>query len=47
MANDLTGGARTAGSARSDFTPVSLLGTIPFVLTVCPSLPVKSVDDLI
>ncbi|MBC7779795.1 MAG: tripartite tricarboxylate transporter substrate binding protein [Proteobacteria bacterium] len=30
-----------------DFAPVSLLGTIPFVLTVHPSLPVKTVDDLI
>ena len=30
-----------------DFAPVSLLGTIPFVLNVHPSLPVKSVDDLV
>ncbi len=30
-----------------DFAPVSLLGTIPFVLSVHPSLPAKSVDDLI
>ena len=30
-----------------DFAPVTLLGTIPFVLTVHPSVPVKSVDDLI
>jgi len=30
-----------------DFAPVTLLGTIPFALAVQPSLPVKSVDDLI
>jgi tripartite-type tricarboxylate transporter receptor subunit TctC len=30
-----------------DFEPVSLLGTIPFVLTVNPALPVQSVDALI
>lgn len=30
-----------------DFAPVTLLGTIPFVLSVHPSLPVKSVDQLV
>ena len=30
-----------------DFAPVTLLGTISFVLSVHPSLPVKSVDDLV
>lgn len=30
-----------------DFAPVTLLGTISFVLSVHPSLPVKSVDDFI
>src|SRR3954468_8598485 len=30
-----------------DFAPVTLLGKISFVLSVHPSLPVKSVDDLI
>src|SRR4051812_29476597 len=30
-----------------DFAPVTLLGKISFVLSVNPSLPVKSVDDLI
>jgi tripartite-type tricarboxylate transporter receptor subunit TctC len=30
-----------------DFAPVSLLGTVPFILVVTPSLPVKSVKELI
>ena len=30
-----------------DFAPVTLLGKISFVLSVHPSLPVKSVDDLV
>ena len=30
-----------------DFTPVSLVGTIPMVLVVHPSLPVKNVKDLV
>ncbi|MDB5811182.1 MAG: hypothetical protein JWN94_3304 [Betaproteobacteria bacterium] len=30
-----------------DFAPVTLLGTISFVLSVHPSLPAKSVDDLV
>ena len=30
-----------------DFTPVTLIATIPFVLTVHPSLPVKTVNDLV
>ncbi len=30
-----------------DFAPVTLLGTISFVLSVHPSLPVKSVDELV
>jgi tripartite-type tricarboxylate transporter receptor subunit TctC len=30
-----------------DFAPVTLIATIPFVLTVHPSLPVKTVTDLI
>ena len=30
-----------------DYAPVTLLGTTPYVLTVHPSLPVKSVRDLI
>jgi len=30
-----------------DFTPVTLIATIPFVLTVHPSLPVKTVGELI
>ena len=30
-----------------DFTPVTLIATIPFVLTVHPSLPVKTVSELI
>lgn len=30
-----------------DFAPVSLLGTITFILSVHPSLPVKSVDELL
>jgi len=31
----------------TDFTPVALLGTLPFILVVTPGLPVKSVRDLI
>ena len=30
-----------------DFAPVTLIATIPFVLTVHPSLPVKTVNDLV
>jgi len=30
-----------------DFAPVSLLGTIPFVLCVHPALPAKTVEDLV
>ena len=30
-----------------DFTPITLIATIPFVLTVHPSLPVKTVGELI
>ena len=30
-----------------DFAPVTLLGTIPFVLSVHPSVPVTTVDDLV
>lgn len=30
-----------------DFTPVSLIGSAPFVLVVHPSLPAKSVKDLV
>ncbi len=30
-----------------DFAPVTLIATIPFVLTVHPSLPVKTVGDLV
>jgi tripartite-type tricarboxylate transporter receptor subunit TctC len=30
-----------------DFAPVTLLGTITFILSVHPSLPVKSVDELL
>ena len=30
-----------------DFAPVSLLGTITFILSVHPSLPVKSVEELL
>jgi tripartite-type tricarboxylate transporter receptor subunit TctC len=30
-----------------DFAPVTLLGTIPFVLTVHPSVPVRTVDELL
>ena len=30
-----------------DFTPVTLIATIPFVLTVHPSLPVKTVNDVV
>ena len=30
-----------------DFAPVTLLATMPFVLTVHPSLPVKTVSDLV
>lgn len=30
-----------------DFAPISLVGTVPLVLVVHPSLPVKSVQDLI
>ncbi len=32
---------------RSDFTPISLIATVPNVLLVNPSLPVKSVQELI
>jgi tripartite-type tricarboxylate transporter receptor subunit TctC len=30
-----------------DFAPISLIGTVPAVLVVSPSLPVKSVQDLV
>ena len=30
-----------------DFAPVTLIGTIPFVLTVTPSVPAKSVEELV
>ncbi len=30
-----------------DFAPVTLLGTIPFVLSVHPAVPVTSVDELV
>lgn len=30
-----------------DFTPITLIATIPFVLAVHPSLPVKTVNDLV
>jgi tripartite-type tricarboxylate transporter receptor subunit TctC len=38
---------KTSYDMARDFAPVSLLGTIPFVLNVHPSLPVKTADDLI
>ena len=34
-------------SMERDFAPVSLLGTITFILSVHPSLPVKSVEELL
>jgi tripartite-type tricarboxylate transporter receptor subunit TctC len=30
-----------------DFAPVTLIGTVPYILTVNPDLPIKSVNDLL
>jgi tripartite-type tricarboxylate transporter receptor subunit TctC len=38
---------KTSYSMERDFAPVTLLGTITFILSVHPSLPVKSVDELL
>jgi tripartite-type tricarboxylate transporter receptor subunit TctC len=39
--------ARLPYDAANDFAPISLLGTLPNVLVVNPSLPVRSVQELI
>lgn len=38
---------KTPYDIERDFAPVSLLGTITFILSVNPSLPAKSVDELL
>lgn len=38
---------KTSYHMERDFAPVSLLGVITFILSVHPSLPVKSVDELL
>ncbi|MEQ1776389.1 MAG: tripartite tricarboxylate transporter substrate binding protein, partial [Burkholderiales bacterium] len=38
---------KTSYNMERDFAPVTLLGTITFILSVHPSLPVKSVDELL
>lgn len=38
---------KTSHHMERDFAPVSLLGVITFILSVHPSLPVKSVDELL
>src|SRR5262249_30595410 len=53
MGNNSTHGSNPALYAKlpydavNDFAPISLAATVPHVLGVDPSLPVKSVDDLV
>ena len=53
MANNSTHGSNPAlysklpYDAVNDFAPITLVATVPYVLVVDPSLPVKSVQDLI
>src|SRR3954453_22450344 len=53
MANNSTHGSNPAlypklpYDAVKDFAPISMVASVPYVLIVNPSLPVKSVDELI
>jgi len=53
MANNSTHGSNPALYAKlpydavNDFAPITLVASVPYVLVVDPSLPVKSVDELI
>jgi tripartite-type tricarboxylate transporter receptor subunit TctC len=53
MANNSTHGSNPALYAKlpydavNDFAAISLVATVPYVLVVDPSLPVKNVDDLV
>jgi tripartite-type tricarboxylate transporter receptor subunit TctC len=53
MANNSTHGSNPALYARlpydaiNDFAPITLVATVPYVLVVDPSLPVKDVEELI
>ncbi len=53
MANNSTHGSNPAlyeklpYDAVKDFTPISMVASVPYVLIVNPSMPVKSVDELI
>jgi tripartite-type tricarboxylate transporter receptor subunit TctC len=53
MANNSTHGSNPALYAKlpydavNDFAPITLVASVPYVLVVDPSLPVKSVDELV
>jgi tripartite-type tricarboxylate transporter receptor subunit TctC len=53
MANNSTHGSNPAVYAKqpydavNDFAPITLVASVPYVLVVDPSLPVKSVDELV
>jgi tripartite-type tricarboxylate transporter receptor subunit TctC len=47
LAINVTVRKNLAYDPRKDLTPIALLARVPFVLVVNPSLPIRSVDDLV